>query len=349
MKLTSVILPSRASLSEGESVDGAKESCSANCGHSSVVFLNFLNFLIFLNNGGHFRLLVDLSPCCLRDWGNVVRSCTWIIEAFVRWFFFKFVVISIFPRPKESEHFVFLALVDGSIELGIITWSVRSLEVSEPVKVDSTLHSVFKGFAIFRFDACDSTTDARAVGKGLGSGDGPVVVGSGLGALGEDARGVGNLVADHGGGAGRLDVVPGEVVSGAGVLPVGDTGERQGLALRLEIGNPGNIGLWHLHVHLLAVPYLVVIRVGGHVHAPTILNIRAHSSSKCSNSVTVELIGVLTFGLLDVGPQVNLKWRFVATIAGVDHVSFHGIYLVRAIVRTSNCGLGGGNEESESE
>lgn len=327
MKLTSVILPSRASVSEGESVDGAKESCSANCGHSCVVFLSvsrsFVSILLLIGDN-YFRLLVDLSPCCLRDWGNVVRSCTWIIEAFERWFFFKFVVISIFPRPKESEHFVFLALVDGSIELGIITWSVRSLEVSEPVKVDSSLHSVIKGCVFGGFGAFDFTTDARAVGEGLGSGLGPVVVGGGLGALGEDARGVGNLVADHGG-AGRLDVGPGEVVSGAGVLPVGDFGKLRDFALRLEFGNSGLGALGHLHVHLLAIPYLVFLRVGGHVHAPAILNIRPNISLKCSNSVTMELIGVLTFSLLDVGPQVDFKWILTATIRRIDHVSILGI------------------------
>jgi hypothetical protein len=39
----------------------------------------------------------------------------------------------------------------------------------------------------------------------------------------------------------------------------------------------------------------------------------------------MELIGVLTFSLLDVGPQVDFKWILTATIRRIDHVSILGI------------------------
>ena len=87
------------------------------------------------------------------------------------------------------------------------------------------------------FGALEKARLASAFSEGLVVRDLPVEVGSGLGTRGEDTSRVGNLVAGHAYGALHLDLIPSEVVPGAGVLPVGDVSEllRPGLLLK-DIG-----------------------------------------------------------------------------------------------------------------
>ena len=73
MKLTSVILPGGACLSEGESVDGGKESCGVGgCLGGPVLLFSFrvFNFLLGLVFGLLFYR-VELVPCSLRDRRNL--------------------------------------------------------------------------------------------------------------------------------------------------------------------------------------------------------------------------------------------------------------------------------------
>ena len=140
---------------------------------------------------------VDLGPCSRGDWRSVISSSALSVEALLPWGRGRVASLGV-PRPQECESFLAYTCIDCTVELDVKSCGVTSLKVSEPVKVDSTLHSVFKGGGRSGSGALDDGTCSTAVGEGLAGGDLPVVVGSGLGALGEGASSVGNLVAGQG-------------------------------------------------------------------------------------------------------------------------------------------------------
>jgi hypothetical protein len=150
------------------------------------------------NNWNNWRWFdVDLGPCSRGDWRGVIRLSGLRVEALLPWGVVRVASLGV-PRPQECESFLANTCIDCTVELDVISCGVTSLKVSEPVKVDSTLHSVFKGGGRSGSGALDEDTCSTAVGEGLAGGDLPVVVGSGLGALGEGASSVGNLVAGQG-------------------------------------------------------------------------------------------------------------------------------------------------------
>lgn len=295
---------------------------------------------------------VHCSPCSLSDRRSIVGSSGLSVEALRKWSVGRVVGLCS-PIPQECESFSANTGIDGTVELDIKSCSVTSLEVSEPVKVDSTSLPGIKVARLIGSGALDEANlVATAVGEGLGGGDLPVVVGSGRGALGEVALSA-NLVADQGCGALGLDVGPIEVVPGARVFPVSDAGELVRLALRLFVRDFEVAVDRNRHVDLLAIPGLLAGLRSGNVHAETVLEELAKCALDESDSVTMVLIGVLAWNLGDVGPHVELDGIVVAAVGRVDEAGVESVVLVATVVVASKCGVidgvGGGSEECESE
>ena len=93
-----------------------------------------------LGSGHGSRLHVHLGPCLLSDWRSGVSRSGPSVEALIPWGVVG-VVSPITPIPKVSESFEANTCIGGTIELDVKSWRVTSLELSEPVKVDSAPHS----------------------------------------------------------------------------------------------------------------------------------------------------------------------------------------------------------------
>ena len=338
MKLTSAILSVRRPFSEGESVDGAKEGCALSNSLSGRVVIGIVVICVGIRGSWIcFRLswrYVNRRPCCLSDRGCRVRVTISAVKALFPWSGCR-VIGFVLPIPQESENFLCLAFIGRAIKLDVISWGITSLKVSEPMHVDSTLHSVFQRGGGGGSRALNETKlcVATAVRERLVGGHLPVVVSGLLDALREGARAVSDLVGHHDVRSCGFDFGPGEVISGASVFPVGDAGELVSLALLgedigIEVCTSRN---GHGDVNLLAVPGLDTgIRILRDLNADSVLEVSASIAADGSDRVSVIFVGVLASHLGDVGEKVEFHIATVGAGVVVDHASHQSIFLVES-------------------
>jgi len=266
------------------------------------------------------RCNIHLFPGSRGDGRSCIDGGVYLVVAFCKRFLGS---IRRVPRPQPSEGLSLDALVGCTIKLDVIVRKISSLEVSEPMQIDSTLHPYFeRGFWI-RLLAPYKVVSATAVRVRLVLRHLPVVVGGFTGAFNLDSYyiSIKSLVQLQGRATGS-DGGPSEIIPGAFVLPVADLCELLPIGLLNVFGSTDCISVIRDgDFDKLAIPSLKTGRIRADLNAETVLDPLVNCTIDVSDRVAVVLIGVSTRNLGDVGPHVELNASVVAASVRINEIS----------------------------